>query len=96
MIQVKSHAKPIAKGKKEHVSRTLLSDITGTLVPRYTADFQPSFIHMSIAISSNPWGKLSANNAQDLFTAVFPEVTHEIAFGDIFYSPVTFRVVQSP
>jgi hypothetical protein len=90
MVHVKSHAKPVAKGKKERVSRTLLSDIPGTLTSRYTADFQPSFIHMSIAISSNPWSKLSTNDVQDLFAAVFPEVTHEIAFGDIFYSPVTF------
>ena len=89
MVHVKSHAKPVAKGKKERASRSLLSDIPGILMPRYLADFQPSFVHASIAISSDPWDKLSIDDAQDLLNAVFPEVSHEMAFGDIFYSPVT-------
>lgn len=88
MVRVKSHAKPVAKGKKERASCGLLSDIPATLMPRYAADFQPSFIHASITISSDPWDKLLIDDAQDLFTAVFPEVTHEMSFGDIFYSPV--------
>jgi len=88
MVHVKSHAKPIAKGKKERASRNLLSGIPATLMPRYLANFQPSFVHASLAISSDPWEKLSIDDAQSLFVAVFPEVTHEIAFGDVFYSPV--------
>lgn len=88
MVHVKSHAKPVAKEKKERASRGLLSDIPGTLMSRYTTDFQPSFVHASIAISSNPWDKLSIDDAQELFDAVFPEVTHEMTFGDVFYSPV--------
>ena len=88
MVHVKSHAKPIGKGKKERASRNLLSSIPATLMPRYLAEFQPSFVHASVAISSDPWEKLSIDDAQSLFAAVFPEVTHEIAFGDVFYSPV--------
>lgn len=100
MVQVKSHAKPVAKGKekkKERASRSLLSSVPGTLVDRYLVDFQPSFVHTSIAISSNPWNKLSIDDAQELFTAVFPDVTHEISFGDVFYAPVKFVwFVRSP
>ena len=88
MVHIKSHAKPVMKAKKERASRGLLSGVPGTLMSHYLADFQPSFIHTSITISSNPWDKLSVDDAQDLFAAVFPEVTHEMAFGDIFYSPV--------
>ena len=88
MVHVKSHAKPIAKGKKGRASRSPLSDIPATLMSRYVTDFQPSFIHATIAISSNPWDRLSIDDAQELFAEVFPEVTHEMKFGDVFYSPV--------
>ena len=94
MVHIKSHAKPVVKAKKERTSRSLLSDIPRTLMSRYLTDFQPSFIHTSITISSDPWEKLSIDDAQDLLTAVFPEVTHEIMFGDVFYSPVMF--IQFP
>jgi len=90
MVHVKTHAKLVAKGKKERASRGLLSDIPAILTTRYLTDFQPSFIHMSIGISSDPWDKLSIDDAQELFTAVFPDVDHEMNFGDVFYSPVTF------
>lgn len=90
MVHVKSHAKPVAKAKKERASRSLLSDIPATLMSRYLSDFQPSFIHTSITISSDPWDKLSVDDAQELFAAVFPEVAHEIMFGDTFYAPVKF------
>jgi len=88
MVQVKSHAKPIAKVKKERAPRNLLSDIPQSLMARYLADFQPAFIHTSIAISANPWDKLSLEDAQELFNAVFPEVEHDVTPKDTFYSPV--------
>lgn len=90
IVWVKSHATPVVKVKKECASRNLLFAIPATLMSCYVTGFQPSFIHASIAISSNPWDKLSVDDMQDLFAAVFPEVTHEIVFGDVFYSLVNF------
>jgi len=74
--------------KKERTSRNALANIPGHLKERYVIDFQPAFIHATITISADPWARLPIDDVQELFSAIFPEVTHEIEFGDIFHSPV--------
>ena len=74
--------------KKERTPRNALTNIPGHLKGRYVTDFQPAFVHAAITISADPWARLPIEDAQALFSAIFPEVTHEIEFGDIFHSPV--------
>jgi hypothetical protein len=87
LVQVKSHAQPVTK-KKGRTPRNLLANIPGYLKERYVTGFQPAFIYTAITISEDPWARLPIEDVQALFSAVFPEVTHEIEFGDIFHSPV--------
>ena len=90
LIRVKSHAQSLKKGKKECAPHNVLRNIPGYLKARHVEDFQPAFIHASITISEDPWEKLPVEDVQELFSAVFPEVDHEIMFSDMFHSPVTY------
>ena len=68
----------------------MLGNIPGYLKARYVEDFQPAFIHASITILEDPWEKLPVEDVQELFSAVFPEVDHEIVFSNMFHSLVTY------
>lgn len=96
LVHVKSHAKPVTKVKKERAPRNGITNIPGHLKARYVSEFQPAFVHATITTSSDPWTKLPIQDVQELFTLVFPEVTHEIAFGDVFCSPVTQHLPLYP
>ena len=87
----------MTKVKKERAPRNSLANIPGHLKGLYITEFQPAFIHVAITISVFPWGRLPDEDVQELFSEIFPEVTHKIVFGDMFYSPVTYHFsIRSP
>ena len=75
--------------KKERTPRNVLANILVHLKGLYVTDFQPAYVHATITISMDPWARPPIEDIQELFSAIFPEVAHEIAFGDIFHSPVS-------
>jgi hypothetical protein len=88
LVHVKSHAQPVTKVKKERTPRNALANIPRHLKERYVTKFQLTFILIAITVSEDPWASPSVEDIQTLFSAVFPEVTHEIEFGDTFHAPV--------
>ena len=81
----------MTKVKKERAPRNSLANIPGHLKGLYITEFQLAFVHVAITISTDPWERLPDEDVQELFSEIFPDVTHEIVFGDMFYSPVTYR-----
>ena len=88
IVQVKSHARPVKKVKREEALRSNISNIPFHLRTRYLNQFQPGFIWATITISKEPWQKLTEDEAGVLLEAAFPELDHTVRFGDMFYALV--------